>query len=86
MVVDIGALAGWITALSVIGGLILAVVKFMQKINRMDAKLDSIMLEQEHIAKGTLAALKGLKEQGCNGPVTIALQELEDHIFRQAHK
>lgn len=86
MVVDVGALAGWIAALGTIGGVVIAVFKFMQKINRMDAKLDSIMAEQQHIAKGTLAALKGLKEQGCNGPVTEALNELEEHIFQQAHK
>ena len=86
MVVDVGALASWIAALSAIGGVVFAVFKFMAKINRMDKKLDSIMLEQQHIAKGTLAALKGLKEQGCNGPVSDALEELEGHIFQQAHK
>lgn len=86
MVVDVGALASWIATLSVIGGVVFAVFKFMVKINRMDKKLDSIMVEQQHIAKGTLAALKGLKEQGCNGPVSEALEELEAHIFQQAHK
>lgn len=86
MTVDIGALAQWIGALGVIGGVAVGIAKFFRKLTRMDTKLDTIMTEQRHIAKGTLAALKGLKEQGCNGPVTEALSELEAHIFEQAHK
>ena len=86
MTIDVGQLAQWVGALGVIGGVVVGVIKFVQKINRMDKKLDSIMTEQKHIAKGTLAALKGLKEQGCNGPVTEALGELENHIFEHAHE
>jgi len=33
-----------------------------------------------------LACLMGLKEQGCNGPVTEAINQLEKHINKQAHK
>jgi hypothetical protein len=84
--VDIFKLAQWLGALSVIGGVALGIVKFFKKLSRMDEKLDTIMAEQRHIAKGTIAALKGLKEQGCNGPVSEALEELEQHIFEQAHK
>jgi hypothetical protein len=31
------------------------------------------------------ACLSGLKEQGCNGPVTQALDALEKHLNKQAH-
>ena len=86
MMVDIGAVAQWIGALAAIGGVAMGIVRFFRKLTRMDKKLDMIVSEQRHIAKGTLAALKGLKEQGCNGPVTDALSELEEHIFNQAHK
>jgi K+-transporting ATPase A subunit len=86
VVVDVGALAGWLAALGTIGSVIAGVIKFLQKINQIDTKLDSIKKEQHYIAKGTLASLKGLKEKGCNGPVTEALDELEDHILEQAHK
>ena len=34
---------------------------------------------------GILACLKGLKEQGCNGPVTEALHTLEKHLNQSAH-
>lgn len=32
-----------------------------------------------------LACLKGLKEQGCNGPVTEAIGKVEKHINQAAH-
>lgn len=30
--------------------------------------------------------LKGLKEQGCDGPVTFAITQIENYINKQAHK
>ena len=42
--------------------------------------------KSNHLTKGVLACLKGLKEQGCDNPVTIAITEIEDHINKQAHK
>lgn len=35
---------------------------------------------------GVLACLKGLKEQGCNGPVTEAINKIEKHLNKNAHK
>ena len=86
MMLDVEAVKKWVEAILVIGGVAMGFMKFFSKLSRMDKKLDVIMAEQSHIAKGTLAALKGLQEQGCNGPVTNALTELEEHIFNQAHK
>lgn len=34
---------------------------------------------------GVLAALKGLKELGANGPVTDAIRDIENHINERAH-
>lgn len=42
--------------------------------------------EQTIIVYGLLACLKGLKEQGCNGPVTEAIGKLEKHINKKAHE
>lgn len=42
--------------------------------------------EQTLLTYGILACLKGLKEQGCNGPVTKAINEIEKHLNEQAHK
>lgn len=38
------------------------------------------------IIEGQLACLKGLQEQGCNGPVTEAVNKIENHLNERAHK
>lgn len=38
------------------------------------------------LLKGQLACLKGLKEQGCNGPVTQAIQDIEQYILTKSHE
>ncbi len=35
---------------------------------------------------GVLACLQGLKDQGCNGSVTEAIDKIEKHINQEAHK
>lgn len=35
---------------------------------------------------GILACLKGLREQGCNGPVTEAIGKIEKHLNQKAHE
>ena len=52
----------------------------------MDDKWRQIQTEQTLMVYGILASLKGLKEQGCNGPVTEAIAKLEKHLNIQAHK
>lgn len=42
--------------------------------------------EQALIIYGLLACLKGLHEQGCDGPVTIAINKIEKHINQKAHE
>ena len=42
--------------------------------------------EQTLMIYGLLACLKGLKEQGCNGPVTEAIDKIEKHINNKAHE
>lgn len=50
------------------------------------ADMDSIKQEQTLVVYGLLACLKGLKEQGCNGPVTEAINRLEKHLNQKAHE
>ena len=42
--------------------------------------------EMTLLVYGILACLKGLKEQGCNGPVTEAINRFEKHLNQKAHK
>lgn len=48
--------------------------------------MDSMKQEQTLIVYGLLACLKGLKEQGCNGPVTEAIRKIEKHLNEKAHE
>lgn len=82
----ITAVAGVITALGVIFGLIFAVYRWYLKQEKQDQDIKIIKEEQFLLTQGVLACLKGLKEQGCDGPVTIAIKQLETHINKQAHK
>lgn len=80
--INIGKVLG---ALSVIAGLFVAVYKFIERSKKQQAEIASIKREQTLICYGVLACLKGLKEQGCNGPVTKALGKLEKHLNEGAH-
>lgn len=77
--------ASVISALAVIGGVALWVVKFIQRQQRQDAELKAIRKELTMLCYGTTACLRGLKEQGCDGPVTEALDRLEKYLNQQAH-
>lgn len=46
----------------------------------------SIKEEQTLLVHGVLACLKGLSEQGCNGPVTDAISQFEKYLNAKAHK
>lgn len=45
----------------------------------------SLQREQTLAIYGILAALKGLSEQGCNGPVTEAIGKIEKYLNQKAH-
>ena len=78
--------ASVITALGVIFGILFGLFKWLMKRDKNDVEIKEIKEEQSILTKGVLACLKGLKEQGCDGPVTVAIVEIEDHINKQAHK
>ena len=78
--------ASVITALGVIFGILFGFFKWLMKRDRNDVEIKEIKEEQSILTKGVLACLKGLKEQGCDGPVTTAIVEIEDHLNKQAHK
>ncbi len=80
------SIASVITALGVILGVVLGIYKFYLKNNKQDSDIKEIKSEQSILTFGVLACLKGLKEQGCDGPVTEAIQRIETHLNEQAHK
>jgi hypothetical protein len=75
-----------IGALTVVFGGVFAVYKWVLRQNKQDTEIKSLKEEQTVICYGVLAALKGLREQGCNGPVTEAINKIEKHLNIQAHR
>ena len=79
-------IASVITALGVILGVILTVYKWYLKNEKQDTSIKEIKEEQALLTYGVLACLKGLKEQGCDGSVTDAINAIEKHMNKAAHK
>lgn len=59
--------------------------KFVERQEEQDKIIKDIQNEQTLLTYGVLACLKGLKEQGANGPVTEAILKIEKHINEKAH-
>lgn len=73
------------------------VVRWVDKQNKQDKDIQnlkklheedvtSIKEEETLLMYGILACLKGLSEQGCNGPVTEAIDKIEKYLNQKAHK
>lgn len=77
--------AAVISAIIIIGGLLIGAYKWYARQNAQDAEIAKIKKEQCLVIYGILACLKGLKEKGCNGPVTEAVEKIEKHINKAAH-
>lgn len=78
--------AAVIGALGVLGGVLVWCLKFVERQKKQDKEIAAIRQEQTLICYGILACLKGLKEQGCNGPVSEALDKIEKHLNKAAHE
>lgn len=77
--------ASLLAALGVIGGGVFWAYKFVERDKKQSREIAAMRREQTLICFGVLACLKGLKEQGCDGPVTEALSKLEKHLNQAAH-
>lgn len=81
-----------VTVASVLAAIV-AIMKYynkgyswVKKQNEQDEQIKAIKEEQTVLTYGVLACLKGLSEQGCDGPVTEAINTLEKHLNKQAHR
>lgn len=73
------------------------VVRFLDKQKKQDEELADLRKHHDDDMKeirqeltvlcyGLLSALKGLAEQGCDGPVHDAIDHLEKHLNKRAHE
>lgn len=81
-IITAATLSGAVTA---IAGVAFNVYRWYLKQNKQDEEIEKMKNEQCLLTYGILACLKGLSEQGCNGPVTEAINKIEKHINKQAH-
>ncbi|MBR3474230.1 MAG: branched-chain amino acid ABC transporter permease [Oscillospiraceae bacterium] len=79
-------MAGGVAALIALLGYLFKGYEFVQRQKKQDELLKATQAELALLTVGVLACLKGLKEQGCNGPVTEAISRIEAHLLAQAHK
>ena len=76
------------SSLVVIFGAIFAIYRFVLRQNEQDKeikKMKKMKEEQVIVVYGVLACLRGLQEQGIDGPVTDGIAKLEKHLNQQAH-
>lgn len=73
-------------AVLAIGGVLIACYKWVARQNKQDEDIKTMKSELCLLTYGLLACLKGLKEQGCNGPVTEAIDKIEKRINMAAHE
>ena len=78
--------AAVLSALAVLVGSIVAVYKVLEIIKRQNAEINSINTELTVICYALQGALQGLIEQGCDGPCKDALNALQKHINKTAHR
>lgn len=87
---------GTIGALLAIIGFLGKIFGWFQKQNSQDEKISDLRKHHDEdtrtindelqlLTYGILACLKGLSEQGCNGPVTEAIGKIEKHLNEKAH-
>lgn len=90
------ALAGVLSALGVIVAVARKIIKWFQQQEEQTKEIERLKEQEKEdiqtikdemclLTYAVLACLKGLKEQGCNGPVTEAIGKVEKHINQAAH-
>ena len=78
-------IAGGVAAIIALLGYLFKGYEFVQRQKKQDELIKAILDEQKLLTEGVLACLQGLKEQGCDGPVTAAIDKINAHINSQAH-
>lgn len=78
--------AKFLGALGVIVSAIVTVYKTLESNKRQSAEINAMKEEQTILCYAMQGALQGLIEQGCDGPCKEALNILQKHLNKTAHK
>ena len=90
-------LAAVLGALVSIGAVARQIIKWFQTQEKQTEDIENLKKQEKKdineikeemclLTYSVLACLKGLQEQGCNGPVTEAINKVEKHINQKAHE
>jgi len=79
-------MASLVGALGALGGVIIALYRQFESNKKQSEVIREMQKEQTLICYGLRGALEGLIEQGCNGPCRDALQLLDKHLNKSAHR
>ena len=63
----------------------LLLLLYRTSVKAQDRELSAIRKENTLLTYGVLACLKGLEEQGCDGPVHEAIDKIERDLNLRAH-
>lgn len=74
-----------LTALIAIGGVLIAVYKWVDRQNKQDKDIAKMKEEQCLLTYGILACLDGLQQLGCNHTVPETREKIEKHLNKAAH-
>lgn len=78
--------ASLLGALGALTGAVIAVYKTVESNKKQSAEINAIKDEQTIICYALQGALQGLIEKGCDGPCKEALNMLQKHLNKTAHK
>lgn len=75
-----------ISAVVVLAGTYNRAYRWTLRQKEQDEELRAIRQENTLLTYGVLACLKGLAEQGCDGPVHEAIEKIETSLNLRAHQ
>ena len=78
--------ASLLGAMSALIGAVIAIYKVYESNKRQTEAIKAIQEEQTLVCYGLRGALQGLIEQGCDGPCKDALNMLDKHLNKSAHR
>ena len=80
MVIDLGQVVSWLTALGFVGGVFFGLFRLLARLDKLETQMAHRKEDNKEIFTALLACLDGLHQLGANGNVTTALASLEKYI------
>lgn len=84
--IDIIQIASIVSGVLVIGGVVVAIIKWVIKQENQDDAIKHIKAENKLLCEGVIACLDGLEQLGCNHSVPVAKKRLSEYLNDEAHR